>query len=117
MKGRRESNGSWYIVDWLLVPRITDLQETLFRLAHNTLGHFGVYMALRDAYYCVMNWNTSITLLLFLISVMDLSVCFPPNYYSYPFCTAQYGLTIFQTITRTVLSSTLTVFSNAHLLT
>ena len=65
----------------------------------------------------VMNRNISITLLLFLISIMDLSVCFPPNYYSYPFCTAQYGLTIFRTITRTVLSSTLTVFSNAHLLT
>src|ERR1700720_452372 len=30
-----------------------------------------------------------------LISIMDLTVCFPPNYYSYPFCTAQYGLTIF----------------------
>src|SRR6202040_388699 len=52
-----------------------------------------------------------------LISIMDLTVCFPPNYYSYPFCTAQYGLTIFRTITRTVLSKTLTVFSNARLLT
>src|SRR6202040_231927 len=65
----------------------------------------------------VMNRNISITLLLFLISIMDLSVCFPPNYYSYPFCTAQYGLMIFRTITRTVLSKTLTVLSNARLLT
>src|ERR1700720_3051134 len=65
----------------------------------------------------VMNRNISITLLLFLISIMNLSICFPPNYYSYPFCTAHYGLTIFRTITRTVLSKTLTVFSNAHLLT
>src|SRR6202040_1539933 len=50
----------------------------------------------------VMNRNISITLLQFLISIMDLSICFPPNYYSYLFCTAQYGLTIFQTITRIV---------------
>ena len=52
----------------------------------------------------VMNRNISIALLLFLISIMDLSICFPPNYYSYPLCTAQYGLMIFRTITHTVLS-------------
>ena len=43
----------------------------------------------------VMNQNISIALLLFLISIMDLSICFPPNYYNYPFCTTKYGLMIF----------------------
>jgi hypothetical protein len=54
MKGWHESNGLWYIGDRLLIPRVTDLRENLFRLAHDTLGHFGAdksYAALRDAYY------------------------------------------------------------------
>jgi hypothetical protein len=54
MKGWRESNGLWYIRDRLLIPRITDLRENLFRLAHDTLGHFGAdksYAALHDSYY------------------------------------------------------------------
>ena len=54
MKGWSYSNGLWYIGDRLLIPRITDIQENLFRLAHDTLGHFGsdkLYAALRDAYY------------------------------------------------------------------
>jgi len=54
MAGWRQSNGLWYIGDCLLIPRVTAVRETLFRLAHDTLGHFGAdksYASLRDAYY------------------------------------------------------------------
>lgn len=54
MTGWRQSNGLWYIGDRLLIPRVTSIRETLFRLAHDTLGHFGAdksYASLRDAYY------------------------------------------------------------------
>jgi len=54
MKGWHQSNGLWYIGDRLLIPRVSDLRETLFQLAHDTLGHFGAdksYASLRDAYY------------------------------------------------------------------
>ena len=54
MKGVRESNGLWYIGDRLLIPRVADIRENLFRLAHDCLGHFGAnksYTSLRDAYY------------------------------------------------------------------
>jgi len=54
MKGCHQSNGLWYIGDRLLIPRVTSIRETLFRLAHDTLGHFGAdksYASLRDAYY------------------------------------------------------------------
>jgi Integrase zinc binding domain len=54
MKGWMLSNSLWYIGDRLLIPRVTSLRETLFHLAHDTLGHFGTdksYALLRDAYY------------------------------------------------------------------
>ena len=54
MKGCQCSNGLWYVGDRLLIPRVTDIRENLFRLAHDTLGHFGAdksYAALCDAYY------------------------------------------------------------------
>jgi RNase H-like domain found in reverse transcriptase/Reverse transcriptase (RNA-dependent DNA polymerase)/Integrase zinc binding domain len=54
MKGWTLSNGLWYIGDRLLIPRVTSLHETLFHLAHDTLGHFGAdksYASLCDAYY------------------------------------------------------------------
>jgi hypothetical protein len=54
MKGWRKANGLWYIGDRLLIPRVTDLRENLFCLAHDTLGHFGAdksYASLRDTYY------------------------------------------------------------------
>jgi RNase H-like domain found in reverse transcriptase/Integrase zinc binding domain len=54
MKGWTLSNGLWYIGDRLLIPRVTSLRETLFHLAHDTLGHFGAdksYASLCDAYY------------------------------------------------------------------
>jgi hypothetical protein len=52
--GITESNGLWYIGDRLLIPRFGDLRENLFRLAHNSTGHFGSeksYATLRDHYY------------------------------------------------------------------
>jgi Integrase zinc binding domain len=54
MEGWTQSNGLWYIGDRLLIPQVTAIRETLFHLAHDTLGHFGTdksYASLRDAYY------------------------------------------------------------------
>jgi Integrase zinc binding domain len=54
MKGWQKSNDLWYISDRLLIPRVADIRENLFCLAHNSLGHFGAdksYAALCDAYY------------------------------------------------------------------
>jgi hypothetical protein len=51
MKGWSTSNGLWYINDRLLIPHITDVREQLFRLANNSLGHFGAdksYCSLQD---------------------------------------------------------------------
>jgi hypothetical protein len=52
--GVTERNGLWYIGDRLLIPHFADLRENLFRLAHDTTGHFGSeksYASLRDHYY------------------------------------------------------------------
>jgi ''chromo'' (CHRromatin Organisation MOdifier) domain./Integrase core domain. len=52
--GTRNVNGLWYISDRLVIPRTADLRENLFRLAHDTSGHFGAdkaYEALRHSYY------------------------------------------------------------------
>jgi hypothetical protein len=46
--------GLLYIRDRLVIPRMGTLQEDLFRLAHDSLGHFGFeksYAALRAEYY------------------------------------------------------------------
>lgn len=54
MPGIQESNGLWYAGSRLIIPRSGDVREQLFRLAHDTLGHFGAdksYAALQDAYY------------------------------------------------------------------
>jgi hypothetical protein len=34
-------NDLWYVGDCLLVSKVTDIRELLFRLAHDSLGHFG----------------------------------------------------------------------------
>jgi hypothetical protein len=47
-------NDLWYVGDRLLVPKVTDVRESLFCLTHDALGHFGVdksYAALCDSYY------------------------------------------------------------------
>ena len=52
--GIQHANGLWYVGERLIVPCIGDIRETLFRLAHDVLGHFGfdkTYAALRESYY------------------------------------------------------------------
>ena len=50
----REENGFWFIKDRLIIPDIKHVRELLFRLAHDTLGHFGSaksFGSLRDSFY------------------------------------------------------------------
>jgi hypothetical protein len=50
----REPEHLWYVGDRLIIPRSGTLRETLFQLAHDSLGHFGFdksYKSLRDTYY------------------------------------------------------------------
>jgi hypothetical protein len=52
--GISQANDLWYLGLRLVIPRVGDIRENLFRLAHDCLGHFGTdksYAALRDAYY------------------------------------------------------------------
>jgi hypothetical protein len=61
MPGISSSNNLWYIGSRLLIPRITDVHETIFRLAHDSMGHFGMdksYLLLRHEYYWPnMQWD------------------------------------------------------------
>ena len=52
--GAKLMNGLWYIGSCLLIPRVGDVREQLYHLAHDTLGHFGSdksYATLKDNYY------------------------------------------------------------------
>lgn len=52
--GVRKKDGLLYIADCLVVPRVVDVHESLFQLAHDCLGHFGSaksYAALRESFY------------------------------------------------------------------
>jgi hypothetical protein len=52
--GLKLTNGLWYVGDRLIIPRTQHVRETLFRLAHDVLGHFGfdkTYATLRTSYY------------------------------------------------------------------
>lgn len=47
-------NGLLYVGERLVIPRVADLREGLFALAHDSLGHFGAeksYAALQPSYY------------------------------------------------------------------
>jgi hypothetical protein len=47
-------DGLWFFDNCLIIPNTGQLQETLFRLAHDNLGHFGFnksYEALRHSYF------------------------------------------------------------------
>jgi Integrase zinc binding domain len=47
-------NDLWFLNVRLLIPRVGQICETLFRLTHDFLGHFGAdksYASLRDSYY------------------------------------------------------------------
>ncbi|TFY58726.1 hypothetical protein EVJ58_g6233 [Rhodofomes roseus] len=52
--GVAEHNGLLFLADRLIVPKIPDVRKSLYRLAHDALGHFGFdksYATLREAYY------------------------------------------------------------------
>lgn len=54
MKGWQLINGLWYIGGRLLILQVTDIRENLFKIVHDSLGHFGAdksYASLRDSYY------------------------------------------------------------------
>jgi hypothetical protein len=54
MPSVRNTAGLWFIGDRLVIPRVTQLREAIFRLAHDVLGHFGPdksYEALRHSFY------------------------------------------------------------------
>ena len=54
MANIKKVNDLWYISDPLVIPRHGNIRENLFRLAHDTLGHFGAhksYATLCTAYY------------------------------------------------------------------
>jgi hypothetical protein len=54
MDGIEWKHGLLYISNRLVIPCVGSLREDLFRLAHDTLGHFGfekLYNSLRDSYY------------------------------------------------------------------
>jgi hypothetical protein len=52
--GIKKVNELWYVGDRLVIPCTKDIRENLFRLAHDSAGHFGTDKSsglLRDAYY------------------------------------------------------------------
>jgi hypothetical protein len=54
MPNLKNHDGLWFLDERLVVPNSGHLRETLFRLAHDNLGHFGFdksYEALRHSYY------------------------------------------------------------------
>ena len=47
-------NGLLFVGDRLCVPRVPELREALYRLCHDSMGHFGTdksYALLRGSYY------------------------------------------------------------------
>ncbi|GLB45211.1 putative retrotransposable element tf2 155 kda protein type 1-like [Lyophyllum shimeji] len=54
MPALAQRDGLWFWKSRLVVPRAGSVRETIFRLAHDALGHFGFeksYAAMRDSYY------------------------------------------------------------------
>ena len=54
MKNVEQRQGFWFIDDRLVVPNGCNVCETLFRIAHDKLGHFGtmkMYEALHGSFY------------------------------------------------------------------
>jgi hypothetical protein len=54
LPGLKCCDGLMYINDQLIIPCITHLRETIFRLAHDKLGHFGInksYTSIHQSYY------------------------------------------------------------------
>src|SRR6202522_4877624 len=47
-------DGLWFLGDRLIIPAACGMREHIFRLAHDTLGHFGfhkTYQLIRDSYF------------------------------------------------------------------
>ena len=58
--GVKNVNGLWYIGACIVIPQYNALQENLFGLVHDCLGHFGTdkaYAALRSSYYWPNMWQ------------------------------------------------------------
>jgi hypothetical protein len=54
MKALSYTDGLWFLEGRLVVPSTSGLREQIFRLAHDSLGHFGfykTYKAIHDSYY------------------------------------------------------------------
>ena len=52
--GIKNTNGLWYVGSWLVVPRVENLQEDIFKLAHDISSHFGshkTYDLICDDFY------------------------------------------------------------------
>ena len=61
MHNIQQRNGFWFVNNRLVVPTGKHIRETLFRIAHDKLGHFGTpktYEALRHLFYWPnMRWD------------------------------------------------------------
>src|ERR1700678_3863145 len=47
-------DGLWFLADCLIIPAECGMREHIFRLAHDTLGHFGfhkTYKTIRNSYF------------------------------------------------------------------
>ena len=54
MDSIHNENGFWFINNRLVIPDVKNVREGLFRLAHDSLGHFGFdksFPSLRDSFY------------------------------------------------------------------
>lgn len=54
MKILSEREGVWYVGNRLIVPNVPSVREHIFRLCHDSLGHFGFrksYEAIRSSFY------------------------------------------------------------------
>ncbi len=52
--GVSKRSGLLYVADRLVIPRVSSVRESIFHLAHDSLGHFGAtksYKALHDSFY------------------------------------------------------------------
>lgn len=54
MIGFTKQDGLLYVGNWLIIPYIQHIRESLFYLAYDMLGHFGTdksYAAMQTLYY------------------------------------------------------------------
>lgn len=56
----KQKNGFWFINDRLIIPDVKHVRETLFRLVHDSMGHFSsgkCYPTLRNSFYWPNMWR------------------------------------------------------------